>query len=111
MVLVVAIALAVFWLPRGWGIAAVAAAAAFEVAEAALWIKLSRRRKPAVGAEALVGSHGVVVTACDPVGRVRVAGELWRARCAETVRAGERVVVERLEDDLTLIVRPSAADA
>ena len=58
MVLVVAIALAVFWLPRGWGIAAVAAAAAFEIAEAAFWIKLSRRRKPAVGAEALVGSHG-----------------------------------------------------
>ena len=111
MILVVAILLAVFWLPRGWGIAAVAAAAAFEVAEAALWIKLSRRRKPAVGAEALVGSQGVVVSACDPVGQVRVAGELWRARCAETLRVGERVVVERLEDDLTLVVRPSAADA
>ncbi len=108
MALVIAIALAVFWLPRGWGIAAVVAAAAFEVVEAAFLIRLSRRRKPAIGAEALVGSVGVAVMPCEPVGQVRVAGELWRAVCPARARAGQRVVVEALEDGLTLRVRPQA---
>ena len=87
----------------------VVGAAVVEVAEAAFWVWLSRRRRPAVGAEALVGSFGVAVTDCDPAGQVRVAGELWRARCAESVRAGESVVVEQLGDELTLIVRPNRA--
>ena len=107
MVLLAAIVLAVFWLPRGWGIALVAGAALFEIAETAFWIWLSRRWRPAVGAEALPGSVGVAVTGCDPVGQVRVAGELWRARCPAGVRAGERVVVESVDAELTLLVQPA----
>jgi membrane protein implicated in regulation of membrane protease activity len=105
LLLVLAIAVAILWLPTGWGIALVAAAAVFELAETAFWFWLSRRRKAVTGAEALPGSRGIVVVACRPEGRVRVAGELWRARCEEGADAGEEVVVERLDPELTLVVR------
>jgi membrane protein implicated in regulation of membrane protease activity len=105
VLLVAAIVAAVFWLPTAWGIAAVGGAAVVEVAEVAFWIWLSRRRAIATGAEALPGSRGVVVAACRPEGQVRVAGELWRARCEEGADAGDEVVVERLDADLLLVVR------
>jgi membrane protein implicated in regulation of membrane protease activity len=104
LLLVLAIVVAVVWLPTGWGIVVVAAAAAFELAEAGFWIWLSRRRKAVTGAEALPGSPGVVTVACRPEGQVRVAGELWRARCEEGADVGDTIVVERLDPELTLVV-------
>jgi membrane protein implicated in regulation of membrane protease activity len=105
VLLALAIVAALFWLPTGWGIAAVLGATVVEVGEAAFWVWLSKRRKPAIGAEALVGDEGIAVTDCRPRGRVRVAGELWRATCPEGASAGDEVVVERVEGDLTLLVR------
>ncbi|HET7855784.1 MAG TPA: NfeD family protein [Gaiellaceae bacterium] len=104
MLLVLAIVVAVLWLPTGWGIALVTAAALVELGEAGFWIWLSRRRKAVTGAEALVGSRAVVVRDCRPDGQVRVDGELWRARCADGAGVGDEVVVERLDADLTLVV-------
>jgi membrane protein implicated in regulation of membrane protease activity len=75
-----------------------------EIGEAAFWVWLSRRRKPAIGAEAVVGAEGIAVTECRPRGQVRVAGELWRATCPEGAGVGDTVVVERIEGDLTLVV-------
>jgi membrane protein implicated in regulation of membrane protease activity len=46
-----------------------------------------------------------VVADCRPTGRVRVHGEVWRATCPEGASAGDQVVVERVEGDLTLLVR------
>jgi membrane protein implicated in regulation of membrane protease activity len=80
------------------------------VGEAAFWIRLSRRGRPAIGSESLVGSRGPVVGDCRPEGRVRVGGELWRAVCAEGATEGDEVVVERV-DGLTLHVRPVARGA
>jgi membrane protein implicated in regulation of membrane protease activity len=91
-------------LPTGWGIVAVAGALVVEIGEAAFWVWLSKRRKPAIGAEALVGAIGIAVTDCRPRGQVRVAGEVWRATCPDGAAAGEEVVVERLEGDLSLLV-------
>ena len=110
MLLVLAVAAALFWLEGGWSVAVVAAAGAVEIGEVAFWIWLSKRRRPAVGAESLPGSVGVVVAPCEPSGQVRVAGELWRAVCPEGAGVGERVVVERLQRDLTLIVRREAPE-
>lgn len=103
MALVAAIALALFVLPAPWGIVAVACALLLEVGETAFWIWLSKRRRPQVGAEALVGASAEVVTSCRPVGRVRVQGELWRARCDEGADRGDIVRVQRV-DGLTLLV-------
>jgi membrane-bound ClpP family serine protease len=82
----------------------VSAALIVELGEAWFWVWLSKRRKPAIGAEALEGAEGVAVTDCRPRGRVRVAGEVWRAVCPEGVATGEDVVVQRVEGDLTLLV-------
>jgi membrane protein implicated in regulation of membrane protease activity len=110
VLLVLAVLLAVFWLPTGWGIAVVFAAAVVEVAEVAFWLWYSKRRRVVTGMEALPGARGVVTVPCRPEGQVRVLGEIWRARCEEGAEVGDQIVVERLEDELTLIVTKVEAD-
>jgi membrane-bound serine protease (ClpP class) len=60
-----------------------------------------RRRPVAVGPRDIVGMQGVVKDG----GLVQVHGELWKARAAEPLRAGQRVEVDDLEG-LTLHVHP-----
>ena len=103
MAFLVALALAIFVLPSPWGIVAVAAGGVVEVAEATFLWRLSHRRPPAVGVEALVGAEGIAATSCRPLGQVRVRGELWQARCAEGVGAGEAVRVAAVQG-LVLVV-------
>ncbi len=105
MLLVGAILLAVFVLPKTWGVAAVVAASAIEVAEIFFWIWLSRRARIRFGPETLIGAEAKVVTACRPDGQVRVEGELWNARCSHGAEVGESVRVRAL-DGLTLVVEP-----
>jgi membrane protein implicated in regulation of membrane protease activity len=94
MLLVGAIALALFVVPPGWGIALVVVAAAIEVAEVGFWIRFLRRYRIATGKEALIGSSAEVIQACDPRGRVRFRGEIWHAECQSRAEVGERVTVE-----------------
>jgi membrane-bound serine protease (ClpP class) len=103
VILVGAIFLALFVVPAPWGLAVVAAGAAVEAAEAVFWIRLSKRRRPQVGAETLIGATAVVVAPCRPIGQVRVHGELWQARCDDGAAPGETVRVWGLEG-LTLLV-------
>ena len=106
MILVGAILLALFVLPQPWGVVAVLAALVVEIGETAFWVWLSKRGKPQVGAEALIGARGEVVEPCRPLGSVRVAGELWRARCEAGAGRGDVVRVQALEG-LTLLVEPA----
>jgi membrane-bound serine protease (ClpP class) len=78
---------------------------AIELGEAGFWLRLSRRRRPEIGAEALVGAAGVVTSDCRPRGQVRVRGERWQAVCDEGADAGDPVLVEGVSG-LTLRVRP-----
>lgn len=103
MLLVAAILLAVFVLGPPWNVLVVAGAAFVELAETWFWISYSKRRKVQVGAETMVGELAEVVEPLRPLGRVRVRGELWRARCEEGALPGERVRVRGL-DGLTLEV-------
>ena len=107
MLFVGAVLLAIFVLPRPWGIVAVLAAAVVEVGETFFWIRLSRRRRVQVGPETLIGAEADVVTPCTPDGQVRVGGEIWKARCAAGAETGERVRVTAREG-LTLVVEPVA---
>jgi membrane protein implicated in regulation of membrane protease activity len=107
MLLLVAILAAVFWLPSPWDFVAVFAAAVFELAELAVFVWYSRRRRATTGAEALPGTVGIVVQPCRPLGQIRIAGELWRARCDDGADRGDMVVVESLGPELTLIVKRS----
>jgi membrane protein implicated in regulation of membrane protease activity len=106
VIFLVALGVAWFWLDGPWQLALVAAAAVVELAETYFWWWLSHRRPAAVGVETLVGRRGVVTVPCRPEGQVRVAGEIWRARCepgAETAAEVEVVGV----DGLTLAVTPT----
>jgi membrane-bound serine protease (ClpP class) len=106
MLLVAAILLAIFVLEEPWTWVVVLAAAAFELAEAAVLISWSKRRKTVVGAETLIGRSAIVAAECKPTGQVRIGGELWQARCEAGAEIGEEVIVMAL-DGLTLVVEPS----
>jgi membrane protein implicated in regulation of membrane protease activity len=93
MFLVAMIALALFALPPGWGIAAVALGIVVEVAEVVFWVRFLRRYRISSGPEALIGAPAQVIEACEPLGRVRLRGEIWHARCDEGAAVGDPVVV------------------
>ncbi len=99
MLLLGGILLAVFVVPWPWGIFAILGGALLDIGESLAFLKWSRRRKSAVGPEALVGQKAVVATPTQ----VRVAGELWEARSDAPLRVGEAVVVQAV-DGLTLVV-------
>ena len=109
MLVLIAILLAVFVLPSPWGIVAVLGALVVDLAEIAFGLWYAKRRKPQTGAEALIGAVGQVVIRCDPLGQIRVAGELWQARAEGGANTGEDVRVEAVGADLVLSVRPVAA--
>jgi membrane-bound serine protease (ClpP class) len=70
----------------------------------------AQRRRPATGAEGLLGEAGVVRAVLAPEGQVLVRGEIWRAVAADgtPVGEGERVRVVGI-DGLTLRVTREAA--
>jgi membrane-bound serine protease (ClpP class) len=108
--LVLAILLAIFVLPSPWGWLLVAAGIAFEVAETAFWFRLSRRWRIKAGPETIIGETGEVLLPCLPDGQVRLAGEIWAARCDAGARSGDRVrVIGR--DGLVLVVEPERFEA
>lgn len=67
----------------------------------------SRRRAVVSGVEQMLDSTGSVIEWADEQGRVRVQGEVWRARAAEAIDPGSRVRVKAIEG-LTLVVEPEA---
>ena len=82
-----------------WGAIALAVGALLEIGEAYGWYRYLGRIRVRTGAEGLVGQTAVVAEECRPRGRVRVAGEIWNAVCAEPagVTAGERAIVRGVE--------------
>jgi membrane protein implicated in regulation of membrane protease activity len=101
--------IAIFLLDPPASYAVVAVGGILEIGESWLFMRWSRRRSPDVGVEVLVGRRAVVATDCMPEGQVRVAGELWQARCDAGASAGDEVVV-RAVDGLVLVVEPLPLD-
>lgn len=106
MLTIVAVVLALTVLPPPWGWVAVLGAAAIDVVETAFFVRWSKRRRAAVGAETLIGRRAIVVRPLAPRGQVRLDGELWEARAAADVPPGAEVVVTGL-DGLVLDVEPA----
>ncbi len=106
MILLTGIAIAVFVVPDAWTLPVIGLAVAVEVSETAFTLWWSRRAPPKVGPETLIGSTGRVVEPLRPIGRVRVRGEVWRARSDAAIDHGARIrVTDR--DRLTLLVEPA----
>ena len=106
MLIGISVLLAIFVLPHPWGLVAVAVGATLDIAETGLFIWWSKRRTASVGLESMVGKRGVVVNDLWPEGQVKIAGELWRARCEGGCESGTGVVVRDVEG-LTLVVEPA----
>ena len=106
MIFLTSLLLAVFVLEEPWNWVAVAVGGLLEIAETAFFFWWSKRRKATVGAETLVGRKAVVSIECRPLGQVRVAGEIWQARCDAGAAVGEDVVVREV-DGLLLVVEPA----
>jgi membrane protein implicated in regulation of membrane protease activity len=98
--------LAVFVLDEPWNWIVVALGATLEIAETAFFFWWSKRRKATVGAETLVGQKAVVSVDCRPLGQVRVAGEIWQARCEAGAAVGDDVIVREV-NGLLLVVEPA----
>jgi membrane-bound serine protease (ClpP class) len=107
MLLAIAILLAVFVVSPKIGAAVVALAAVVEVGEFLFWRRFLRRYRVMTGSEAMVGQTAEVVEACDPCGRVRIRGELWRAKASEPLGIGEQATVTAVHG-LTLEIVPSS---
>jgi membrane protein implicated in regulation of membrane protease activity len=99
MLLLGGILLAVFVVPWPWGLVTIAVGGLVDIAESLFFVRWSKRRRAAVGAETLVGQTAVAANATQ----VRVAGELWGVRSGRALVPGEHVIV-RAVDGLTLVV-------
>jgi membrane-bound serine protease (ClpP class) len=84
------------------GSAATTAALVFGIVGAAM---SARRRKPATGAEGMIGMQGRVVSWHGTRGAVLVHGESWSARAERPLEVNDTVRVVR-RDGLTLVVKP-----
>jgi membrane protein implicated in regulation of membrane protease activity len=103
-VLLTAAIVGLFLLPGPWNVLLLAVAMAAEVGEIYLWKRYLDRRRVRTGAEGLVGEAAEVMDSCEPEGRVRLRGEIWRARCTTgDAPRGARVRITGV-DGLTLEV-------
>ncbi len=66
----------------------------------------SQLRKPATGAEGILGETGEAVESFTGKGKIFVVGELWDAECARPLRKGDGVTVVGRRG-MTLIVNPT----
>jgi membrane protein implicated in regulation of membrane protease activity len=113
----VALVVAVLFLPSPWNVILVVVAAIVDLAETGVFVWWSRRRRrlspAAVGVESVVGSTGVALGRLAPggaeAGQVRVRGEIWAARASEPIDPGARVTVTAV-DGLTVHVVPAQRD-
>ena len=106
MFLIVAVVL-VLLLPSPWNVVGLVGGLLLFMGELAFWNRRVRGRRQVVGTQTLIGKSGTVVSACRPDGQVRVAGEIWAARCEGGADVGESVTVVSW-DRLTLGVERRA---
>jgi membrane-bound serine protease (ClpP class) len=106
VIFVVALVLALVFLPSPWNLIVIALAAVFEASFWGFGIAYSKRRRTVVGVQTMVGRLGEALTALAPAGQVKVDGEIWEARAQAGAQAGATVRVTRV-DGLTLEVEPA----
>ena len=103
MLLLIALVLAIFVLPQPWGLVAIVVAGVIDLLEVGFGLWYAKRRRPAVGVEAMIGKTGVAASNLWPEGQIRVGGEIWQARCERGCDLGAKVVIRSVEG-LTLVV-------
>jgi membrane protein implicated in regulation of membrane protease activity len=108
MLFLLALVLALIFLPWPWNFAVIVIVAACESAVAFFGIRYSRRHRARVGVEMMIGETGVVVTPLAPDGQVKIDGEIWQAHSDSATPIGATVRVKAI-DGLTLDVERATA--
>ena len=103
MLLILALILALVFLPLPWALLVIALAAVLELSLWFFGIRYSRRRKAQVGVQTLIGMTGEAISALEPDGQIKVDGEIWKAHGPAGIRAGDPVRITGVEG-LTLEV-------
>ena len=85
MFIIIALLLALLFLPSPWGLIVIAGAVVCETTLAVVGIRYTKRRRAQVGAQTLIGETVEVITALAPTGHVMHGAEIWRAH-SEVVR-------------------------
>jgi membrane-bound serine protease (ClpP class) len=80
-------------LPSPWNVVGGLVCVAIGIVEVGFWHRRMRRQKVQTGVENLIGATGEVAEPLDPLGQVRVLGELWEARSSSELPRGARVRV------------------
>jgi len=84
----------------------VALTAAFFLFAISFGIK-AQRKKVATGLEGIVGEKGIAISNLNPVGKIKVHGEIWNAECLEgEIKKGTNILVTGIEN-LKLTVKES----
>ena len=103
MLLILALILALVFLPAPWAILVIALAAVLELSLWFFGIRYSRRRRAQVGVQTMIGTVGEAITSLTPDGQVKVDGEIWKAHGSPEIRAGDAIRITGI-DGLTLEV-------
>ena len=93
-------------LPDPWNLVAFVVLVPLWILELFAWHRTVKRRRKVVGSQTLIGKSATLISACRPLGQVRVDGEIWQARCDAGAVTGDVVRITGL-DELTLIVEPT----
>ena len=101
----IAAILAIIFLDPPWKWVVAGVLLVTDVFEILIWLRW-RKRRSITGSDTLVDQYGEAVETLDPIGQVKLRGQIWKARANETVARGEWVKVESVEG-LTLVVSKS----
>jgi membrane-bound ClpP family serine protease len=76
--------------------------------------RLRRKREAGIpaGLVKVVGAGGVALTDCNPEGKVRIGYETWTAiaQSAESIKAGDRVIVSSIRNGKIMVSRAADVD-
>jgi membrane-bound serine protease (ClpP class) len=93
VLLILALILALVFLPLPWALLVIALTAVLELCLWFFGVRYSRRRRAQVGVQTMVGTVGEAITALTPEGQVKIDGEIWNAHAPTEVHAGDQVTI------------------
>jgi len=107
MLVILALVLALIFLPFPANLAVIGLAGLCELGVMLLGFRYTNHFKRKVGVETLIGETARAITALAPDGQVKLNGEIWQGRAESTIRAGACVRVKAIHG-LTLEVEEVA---
>lgn len=109
MLLILALILALIFLPMPWSLLVIAVAAVLELSLWFFGIRYSRRRKAQVGVQTMIGLVGEAISTLAPEGQVKLDGEIWQAHAENGARVGDHVRVTAVRGLMLAVEKTDAS--